>query len=53
MLGIAGGNYSSALDQLQNDILLKTDGCAKDGAPDKNGWINTLSGAGADVYVGG
>ncbi len=38
---ISNGNYSSALDQLQNDILGKTDGCANGGSPDKNDWIKT------------
>jgi hypothetical protein len=32
-------NYSGALEQLQNDILAKTNGCATVGAPDKNDWI--------------
>jgi hypothetical protein len=31
--------YSHALQQLQNDILVKTNGCATAGAPDKNDWI--------------
>jgi hypothetical protein len=38
---INAGLYRDALDQLQNDILGKTDGCAKTGAPDKNDWITT------------
>jgi hypothetical protein len=37
---IEAGDYASALDQLQNDILLKTDGCAATGAPDRDDWIN-------------
>jgi len=36
---INSGNYQDALEQLQNDILGKADGCAKSGAPDKNDWI--------------
>lgn len=36
---IEAGNYADALGQLQNDILAKTDGCVKSGAPDKNDWI--------------
>jgi hypothetical protein len=36
---IEAGNYQAALEQLQNDILSKTDGCALLGAPDKNDWI--------------
>jgi PKD domain/Beta-propeller repeat len=31
--------YSHALQQLENDILAKTNGCATAGAPDKNDWI--------------
>jgi hypothetical protein len=31
--------YSHALQQLENDILVKTNGCATTGAPDKNDWI--------------
>jgi hypothetical protein len=31
--------YSHALQQLENDILIKTNGCATVGAPDKNDWI--------------
>jgi hypothetical protein len=31
--------YSHALQQLENDILVKTNGCATAGAPDKNDWI--------------
>jgi hypothetical protein len=36
---IEAGDYQAALDQLQNDILAKTDGCATQGTPDKNDWI--------------
>jgi hypothetical protein len=35
------GNYKSALNKLQNDILQKTNGCAEIGEPDKNDWIIT------------
>jgi hypothetical protein len=31
--------YSRALQQLENDILGKTNGCATAGTPDKNDWI--------------
>jgi hypothetical protein len=31
--------YSQAFQQLENDILVKTNGCAIEGAPDKNDWI--------------
>jgi hypothetical protein len=37
---IQARDYASALDQLQNDILLKIDGCAATGTPDKDDWIN-------------
>ena len=33
------GQYATALNKLENDILPKTDGCALRGAPDKNDWI--------------
>lgn len=36
---IEAGDYNEALGQLKNDILGKTDGCAKSGEPDKNDWI--------------
>ncbi|MBU2591893.1 MAG: PKD domain-containing protein [Patescibacteria group bacterium] len=39
IVNIEAGNYEDALGQLQNDILIKTDGCVKSGAPDKNDWI--------------
>jgi hypothetical protein len=31
--------YSHAFQQLEDDILVKTNGCATDGAPDRNDWI--------------
>jgi hypothetical protein len=37
---IAAGLFARALDQVQNDILGKTDGCANTAAPDNNDWIN-------------
>jgi hypothetical protein len=40
---INAGDYTDALDQLQNDILGKTDGCATSGSPDKNDWIETCT----------
>jgi hypothetical protein len=40
---IEQGNYESARDKLQNDILGKTDGCAASGAPDKNDWLKTCT----------
>lgn len=36
---VDNGQYEEALDKLQNDILGKTDGCANDGTPDNNDWI--------------
>jgi hypothetical protein len=35
------GFYTEALEKLENDILKKTDGCAKKGQPDKNDWIDS------------
>ncbi len=46
---IEAGNYADALGQLQNDILAKTDGCAKSGMPDKNDWITNCAAQGV-VY---
>jgi hypothetical protein len=37
------GQYASALDSLQNDIMKKTDGCATKGSPDNNDWITRCS----------
>jgi hypothetical protein len=36
---IAAGSYQEARDQLKDDILGKTDGCATQGNPDQNDWI--------------
>lgn len=33
------GMYAEALEQLQNDILKKTDGCVLNGSPEKKDWI--------------
>jgi hypothetical protein len=38
---IPSGQYAEAIDELQNDILSKTDGCANGGVPDNNDWLNT------------
>ena len=46
---IEAGNYADALGQLQNDVLKKTDGCATQGAPDKNDWIKNCDAQGS-VY---
>jgi len=43
------GLYEDALDKLQNDILGKTDGCAKTGAPEPNDWIEDCESQ-AEVY---
>ena len=40
---ITAGRYADALAKLQGDILAKTDGCAKSGAPDKNDWIKNCA----------
>jgi hypothetical protein len=36
---IKQGFYQEALDKLVHDILIKTDGCANIGVPDRNDWI--------------
>jgi hypothetical protein len=43
------GSYANALNELQNDILQKTDGCALKDRPDKNDWITDCDGQ-AEVY---
>jgi hypothetical protein len=43
------GMYDEAYDQLQNDILQKTNGCADSGAPDNNDWIRDCA-TQAEVY---
>ena len=40
---LEGGDYDEALSKLENDILKKTDGCAKKHSPDKNDWITNCS----------
>jgi hypothetical protein len=46
---IEKGQYASALDKLENDILGKTDGCASLGFPDENDWIINCT-TQADVF---
>lgn len=46
---IVQGRYQEAHDQLLNDILKKTDGCATSGAPDKTDWIQDCASQG-QVY---
>jgi cadherin-like protein/surface protein with Ig-like domain/K319-like protein/FG-GAP repeat protein/PKD domain-containing protein/VCBS repeat protein len=36
---IEDGNIQGAIDKLETDILKKTNGCATDGSPDNNDWI--------------
>ena len=36
---IDSGDYQTAIDKLQNDILKKTDGCHNIGHPDNNDWL--------------
>jgi len=36
---INNGDYQTAIDKLQNDILKKTDGCRNIGHPDNNDWL--------------
>ena len=38
---IDSGNFTSALNKLEKDILQKTNGCGETGEPDKNDWIIT------------
>lgn len=38
---VEAGNYANALNQVENDIIRKTDGCAVGGAPDANDFIVT------------
>jgi hypothetical protein len=47
---IEEGDYEGALDKLENDILPKTDGCANQGSPDNNDWIETCD-AQAELYA--
>lgn len=43
---IDNGEYANAVDKLSSDILAKTDGCAIEGAPDKNDWLITCAAQG-------
>ncbi len=43
---IERGNYAGALEQLQNDILAMTNGCANTGAPDRNDWVRDCTSQG-------
>jgi len=36
---IENGEYEQALAKLEHDILGKVDGCAENGEPDRNDWI--------------
>lgn len=36
---VQAGNYADALNQVENDLIPKTDGCATGGAPDNNDFI--------------
>ncbi len=40
---IDSGQYAEAIDELQNDVLRKTDGCATGGMPDNNDWLNACT----------
>jgi len=46
---IESGNYAAALNQVENDIIQKTDGCALEGAPDANDFITNCP-AQAQIY---
>lgn len=37
--GIQNGNYNGTYSKLKHDILEKMDGCATNGAPDRNDWV--------------
>jgi hypothetical protein len=37
--GVKRGQYAAALRLLRRGILVKTDGCAASGKPDKNDWL--------------
>ena len=41
---IEAGEYAGVLNKLEYDILLKMNGCADNGSPDKNDWITTCEG---------
>lgn len=41
MVGRGGLSVTEAINKLSNDLLTKTDGCARTGSPDKNDWITT------------
>ncbi len=45
ILQVQAGNYAGALDQLENDVLQKTNGCANGAppAPDANDWVRTCA----------
>lgn len=39
ILDIQNGDIADALSKLENDITKKTDGCANQGSPDNNDWV--------------
>lgn len=41
--------YNGALQKVRSDVIAKTDGCAKSGAPDKNDWVTSCA-VQADFY---
>ena len=48
---ITRGRYEEAIDKLKNDILKKIDGCAREGAPDRNDWIKNCEAQSQVVYL--
>jgi len=46
---IVEGNYSEALDKLEQDVIAKVNGCEESGEPDQNDWIQECW-AQFDVY---
>jgi hypothetical protein len=49
ILRVKRGKYAEALHLVRGGILVKTDGCAKAGAPDKNDWLKDCADQ-ANVY---
>lgn len=43
---IESGDYVQARNKLANDVMGMTDGCASDGSPDRNDWIETCEALG-------
>jgi hypothetical protein len=48
---VNSGEYQGAHNQLSNDVIEKTNGCANEGAPDKNDWIITCEAQGQIYFA--